>query len=292
MSASAVVVTGAGGRLGRALVEALRAAGVEPIEWSRPEYDLDDPGAAARLVDRDQPALVFHAAAWTDVDGCARDPALALRRNGGATAELAAACATAGAGIVHVSTNEVFDGRRTDGAGYLESDPPAPANPYGSSKLAGEAAVQALIDRAARAWIVRTSWLFGPTGSDFPHRVIAAARPLVAGEPLAMVSDEIGRPTYAADLAGAIARLPEIAPPGIYHLANAGICSRFDWAEQVLRGCGRGTPLRAIALADYERPSTPPAWAVLDTAKAEGIGLGLRSWRDALADYLPVLCPA
>src|SRR5438093_4641467 len=175
-----IAVTGPGGRLGRALMASLADAPFTgpggPIGWGRPEYDLDDSGAAERLVERDRPELVIHAAAWTDTEGCARDPALATRRNGDAVGELARACAGAGADLVVVSTNEVFDGRRSDGRAYAPDDEPAPENPYGASKLAGERA-------AAAAWgaagarsslaIVRTTWLYGPPGNDFPSKLLA-----------------------------------------------------------------------------------------------------------------------
>ena len=142
-----VAVTGAGGRLGRALIAALEDAPftgpLGPLAWSRPAYDLDDPEAAVRCIRQTVPEVVIHAAAWTDVDGCAREPERAMRRNALAVAELADACVRSGTDLVLVSTNEVFDGRRTDGLAYTPEDGPRPANPYGASKLAGEAAAQA-----------------------------------------------------------------------------------------------------------------------------------------------------
>jgi len=136
-----VAVTGAGGRLGRAVLAALAEApftGISgPIAWRRPAYDLDDPSAVAGLIARDRPEVIVHAAAWTDVDGCARDPELAQRRNAEAVEALAGAAVAAGVDLILVSTNEVFDGRRTDGLGYRPSDAPNPINAYGASKLAG-----------------------------------------------------------------------------------------------------------------------------------------------------------
>lgn len=286
-------MTGATGRVGAALVSALRSVGADVVEWRRPEYDLDDPFAAPRLVARDRPSLVYHAAAWTDVDGCARQPEVARRRNSDAVAELAAACVTAGTGLVYVSTNEVFAGDRTDGRGYAEDDEPRPANPYGMSKLGGEIAVAGAYAAArARAWIIRSSWIFGAPGADFPTKVLAAVDRLSPGEPLPMVSDEVGRPTAAADLAAALVRLPLVAPEGTYHLANAGTASRFDFARDVLERCRPGARLRAIRLADFERPSTPPLWGVLDTARAEALGISLRPWQESLAGYLDSICGA
>jgi dTDP-4-dehydrorhamnose reductase len=135
-----IAVTGAGGRLG----SALRTASAEPlIGWDVPEHDLDRPESIEPLLDRDRPSLVIHTAAMTLVDECARQPELALKRNGEATGVLAAACHARGVGLLVVSTNEVFSGDRTDGQGYAETDTVAPRNPYGASKLAGEEAARA-----------------------------------------------------------------------------------------------------------------------------------------------------
>lgn len=289
-----VAITGAGGRLGRALVPAFRAAGWDVHPWSRPAYDLDDPAAARRCLEADRVDLVVHCAAWTDVDGAARDPALAMRRNATAVGELAEACRRHHVSLVLVSTNEVFDGRRTDERGYAEADPPSPGNSYGASKLAGEEAARAAFGAdgaSARLWIVRTAWLYGPPGNDFPTKILAAADRVPGGERLKVVADEVGAPTYAPDLAVAVVSLVEAAASGTYHLANAGRASRADWARAVLAGCGLGCEIEQIRQADYGRPSHPPAWAVLDTTAAARVGVSLRDWQDALADYLPELCP-
>jgi dTDP-4-dehydrorhamnose reductase len=310
-----VVVTGAQGRLGRALLAALGGApaATTVVAWSRPEYDLDAPAAAERLLDRDRPDVVVHAAAWTDVDGCARAPELATARNGAAVDILARACVARRIGLVLVSTNEVFDGRRTDGRGYAVDDPPNPINPYGASKLAGEVAALrayglsvAWQDRAAGHGrpavvsprpglaIVRTAWLFGPPGNDFPSKIVAAAKAAAArGQSLRVVADEVGSPTYATDLARAIvALLPLVAagaggqPAGpIWHLVNAGRVSRADWAREVLRLVGLDVPVVDIPATDWLRASTPPRWAVLEPGVLPP-ALVMRSWREALAEYL------
>jgi dTDP-4-dehydrorhamnose reductase len=290
---SRVAVSGAGGRLGSALVEKLRAAGTEVAAWQRLDYDLDLPDSAARALERDHPRLVYHAAAWTDVEGCARDPELAMRRNAVATSELARACAGAGASFVYVSTNEVFNGQRSDGRGYAEDDDVDPPNAYGQSKLQGERAAIAAFARSTGGglWIVRSSWIFGPPGNDFPARIIAAADRQPDPPRLEVVDDEIGRPTFTLDLAAAIVRLTATAPPGIYHLANEGSASRHEWAREILRRCRPEVTVDAIHLADYVRASNPPRWGVLDTARATALGVSLRPWRVPLADYLETLCP-
>src|SRR5688572_29212832 len=291
-AADRIAVTGAGGRLGRALVDVLRGHGRDVVAWNRPDYDLDDAASAERVMARDRPALVYHAAAWTDVDGCALEPARAARLNGQATAELARACAAAGAGLVYVSTNAVFDGLRDDGRGYSEDDPTGPSNEYGESKLAGERAVlDAYSGSATGAWIARISWLFGAPGGDFPDKVLAAADRLAAGEPLAMVADETGRPTYSRDVAAVLADLPRITPGGVIHLGNAGQATRFAWAQRVLNRCRPGVELSPLSHAEYERPASVPRWAVLDSTRAESLGLAMRPWTDALEDYLDQRCP-
>ena len=183
------------------------------------------------LLDRDRPEAVVHAAAWTDVDGCAREPELARRRNADAVHVLAEATAARGIDLVHVSTNEVFDGRRTDGHGYAADDATHPINPYGESKLAGEiAAIAAYRGRPAHLGIVRTAWLYGPPGNDFPSKILAAAeRSRAAGEALRVVGDEHGSPTFTHDVAEAVADLLGSGDvSGVHHVVNGGVASRAE----------------------------------------------------------------
>ena len=290
-----VAVSGANGRLGRALVAALADAPFTglggPIAWGRPDFDLDRPAAFAGLVARDRPEVVIHAAAWTDVDACARDPQLAMARNGDATALLAHATTSAGVDLIVISTNEVFDGSRTDGRGYRADDPPNPPNPYGASKLAGERlAAEVYAGVPGRLAIVRTAWLYGPPGNDFPEKILAAAqKATAAGERLKVVSDEVGSPTYSVDLAEAIAELlgsGEIG--GVHHVVNAGRASRADWARELFRAARVKIDIEEVPASTWQRASTPPRWAVLEQTPLPGGG-PLRSWREALADYLPSL---
>ena len=304
-----IAVTGASGRLGRALVATLEDAPFArpsgPFGWDLPEHDLDTPGSVARLIGRDRPEVIVHTAAWTDVDGCARDPEAAIRRNGTAVGELAGLCAAAGIDLVLISTNEVFGGRRTGGRGYRPSDLPSPINAYGASKLVGEIAARAafagrggVLERepGSRAparpqlAIVRTAWLYGPPGNDFPAKILAAAeRARAAGEPLRVVRDEIGSPTYTADLAGAIAGLLGTGSfAGVHHIVNGGTASRAAWARELLRRVGLEVELEEIPSAAWPRISTPPAWAVLEPTPLPS-GTPLRPWPEALAAYVPVL---
>jgi dTDP-4-dehydrorhamnose reductase len=290
-----VAVTGAGGRLGRALIAALEEAPFTgpfgPISWTRPIFDLDAPDGFAALLDRDRPEVVVHAAAWTDVDGCARDPELAIRRNAVATGHLAIDCATRGLDLLVVSTNEVFDGLRTDRVPYGPDEPTSPANPYGVSKAKGEEVARAAyVNRSGRVGIVRTAWLYGAGAPDFPRKIAAAAgRARDAGEPLKAVADEWGTPTYAADVAEAIVELlAEDDVAGVHHVVNAGIASRADWARDVLARLDLDVTVEEVPAATWPRASTPPAWGVLQATPLPS-GEPLRAWGAAMADYLPTL---
>ena len=284
-----VAVTGSTGRLGRALVQAF--AGETVLRWGRPDYDLDVPYAADDLLRRDRPDLVLHAAAWTDVDACARKPDLALRRNGAAVRELAVACGAAKVDLVVVSTNEVFAGERCDGA-YAPADRPGPINSYGVSKLAGErAAAEAFEDaRDARLFIVRTAWLFGDPGNDFPEKIIRAARVArAAGNPLRVVGDELGTPSYASDVARFIrALLTPPRGPGTYHAVNTGRPTRADWAVEILRLAGEDLLADRVPLAAWKRDSTPPRCAPLAPSEVRDIP-ALPRWQDATAEYVPAV---
>jgi dTDP-4-dehydrorhamnose reductase len=300
-----VAVVGVNGRLGRALADALEQAPFTgtrgPIGWDQPELDLDTLTAASAgaFLDAERPEVVIHTAAWTDVDGCARDPDLAMRRNGTAVGELAVACGLRGIDLVYIATNEVFDGRRTDGVGYAPEDERNPLNPYAVAKAEGERLAAAAFEAdgaRGRLGIVRTSWLYGPPGNDFPAKIAAAAlRAKGAGEAIRVVDDEIGCPTYAPDLAEAIVELlgadAITMPPArsaIHHLVNTGHASRADWAREVLRATRIDVEVVDVPGSTWKRASTPPAWGVLEPTPLPS-GEPMRPWREAFADAVPAL---
>ncbi len=274
-----VVVTGAGGQLGQALVEELRCSH-QVVALDHRALDITWPDAEERLAAL-QPACVVHTAAWTDVDGCARDPQRAFQANVMGTRAVALACRRADARMMYISTNEVFDGIQKEP--YREDSIPGPVNAYGASKLAGERATRELV---RRAFIVRTSWVYGPGGRNFPAKVLELSH---SRPELSMVADEIATPTYTPDLAAAIVRLLAVDRPGIYHLTNQGSCSRYDYARAVLDLPGfPAYPLKPIPAADSQRASRPPLRTALDNRNAASLGISLRPWREALAAFLSI----
>jgi dTDP-4-dehydrorhamnose reductase len=277
-----IAITGAKGQLGRQLMAAF--AGHELWGIDLPEEDITQAEMSDRLAAW-RPDLVIHAAAYTDVDGCEKDPERAFRVNAFGTQNVALAAQRAAATLLHISTNEVFDGTRRDL--YREWDLPNPMSVYARSKAAGEQIVRDLL--GGRFYIVRIAWLFGPGGTNFVTKILAAAAQSPA---LRVAADEFGNPTYAPDLAAAIVRLTATGHHGIYHLTNAGFCSRYEWAREIMRLAGRpDMPIAPILAADWPRPSRPPLHAVLANTAAAGLGIALRPWQEALADYMATLTP-
>ncbi|HEX7513053.1 MAG TPA: dTDP-4-dehydrorhamnose reductase, partial [Candidatus Methylomirabilis sp.] len=223
---------------------------------------------------------VVHAAAATDVDGCERDPAMALAVNGEGTRRVAEGCRLAGAGLVYISTDFVFDGQK--GSPYLEADVPVPVSAYGRSKLAGERAVQ---ETAPRWSVVRTAWLYGVHGKNFVKTIMGKA---AAGGQLRVVDDQVGSPTYARDLAAAIAQLLTRELTGVFHLTNDGSCSWFEFTREILRQGGfSATGVLPISSRELARPARRPAYSVLANGEWERAGLSvLRPWPQALAAML------
>jgi dTDP-4-dehydrorhamnose reductase len=268
-----IAITGSDGQLGRALQNAL-CQHHTLIPFSRRKFDITDRANISKLAAR-APDLVIHCAAMTNVDGAARDPVTAFRVNAFGTQNIALACQQCNAALLYVSTNEVFDGKKQ--APYLEHDAVNPINAYGKSKLAGEWYAQHLLQKF---YIVRTSWLYGKGGGKFPDKILAAAKQQAA---LSVVRDEIGSPTYAPDLANAIAQLIETQQYGIYHLVNAGACSRYEWAIEILRQANVPRPVKPITLAEYSRASAPPPNGALENfAAATMLNIRLQSWDEAL----------
>ena len=272
-----ILLTGHKGQLGTALTQALAPRDVTGVDL--PELDITDRTAVFTAVAQPTPDLILHCAALTDVDGCARNPALAYRVNGLGTQNVALAAQEFGAEMLHISSNEVFAGDQPEG--YDEWAPLNPVNGYGRSKAAAEFHVTHLL---SRFYIVRLSWLFAPGGRNFIHAILNRARE--TGQ-LRVVTDEVANPTYVNDLAAAITQLIDTHQYGVYHLTNAGACSRWEFANEILRQAGLSDVVNTpIQLKDFQRASTPPPYAALNNNVGKAIGIELRPWPDALAHYL------
>ena len=223
--------------------------------------------------------MFLNAAAFTDVERAEDEAEAAYRVNAEAPALLARAAREAGLTFVHVSTDFVFDGTKL--GPYVETDEPNPLSVYGASKLAGEKAV---LEEDSSAIIVRTAWVFGPGGVNFPTKLLAAARE--RGE-LKVVDDEIGSPTYTVDLAeGIVSLVMRGAQPGIYHLVGRGTVSRHDMALRILQLARLDVPVTRARSADFPSKAARPRNSALDTSKAESLGVSLPDWRNALARFM------
>ena len=278
-------VSGCRGQLGSALFDRLMRAreGVDGAD--RDDFDVADPVAVKqRLASLPKPLVWLNAAGFTQVDRCEREPELARRANAVAPDVLAQACRAAGARFVHVSTDYVFggDARRP----YREDDPTGPRSVYGRTKLEGDLAVLAASDEFL---VVRTSWVFGK-GRNFIAAVLdqaAARRAGSASGPLRVVDDQSGRPTYAVDLAEAIVRLVSVGAHGVVHVANEGITTWWDLARHALDVAGyRDVAIDRIKTHELRTDAARPAWSVLDTARAQALGVKMRSWQEAVTAYL------
>jgi dTDP-4-dehydrorhamnose reductase len=275
-----LLVTGAKGLLGTEVCAVLnRRHDVRGVDIA--DFDIADLAATRAAFAAARPEMVVHCAAWTDVDGCERDPRQAFAQNARGTWNVAAACAQLGPALVYLSTDFVFDGEKREP--YTEFDQPNPLSVYGASKLAGEQAVRSLVPHH---YIVRTAWLYGRHGRSFVRTILEAAK---ESDELRVVADQFGSPTYARDLAGAIAELVVSGRvvPGTYHLVNAGACSWAELAAEALRLAGskaRVTPIRA---SEWPSPTRRPANSALRSHWLELQGLSpLRPWQEALADFV------
>jgi dTDP-4-dehydrorhamnose reductase len=273
-----VLVTGGQGMLGRDLVPLLSAAGHELRTPTHAEVALEQKGALTAWLDGWTPQRIYHLAAYTDVDGCEKDPERARLSNVVAAENVSVYAFRHDAELVDLSTDYVFDGSAT--SPIPPEAHPAPLNVYGSTKAQGEDAVRRTVKRH---WIVRVSWLAGPHGRNF---IQAIQSRIAAGQPLTVVTDQRGCPTFTFDAAPALVRLPDVAAPGTYHLANTGECTWYDLAAEIVRLAGAGTPIKRTTTCELNRPALRPAYSVLDCSKTvAALGAPLPPWQESLIRY-------
>ncbi|HEY8368355.1 MAG TPA: dTDP-4-dehydrorhamnose reductase [Thermodesulfobacteriota bacterium] len=293
MARRRLLITGAGGLVGHELVDRLAdrpwRERFEGVALSRADLDVTNAAAVGAALEATRPDVIVNCAAYTRVDDAEREVEAAARLNAEAPGLLAAACAARGIGLVHLSTDYVFDGRKS--TPYVEDDPVGPLSVYGRTKADGERAVASAFEgRPDGRWlIVRTQWLYGRVGPAFVKSVLARAR---AGEPLRVVDDQWGAPTYGRDLAEGLLALVDAGARGTVHVANAGATTWFGVARAVLEivGLEGRVALEPVSTGAVPRPAARPAYGVLDCGRYRALtGRTLRPWREALEAFLATL---
>lgn len=281
-----VLVIGGNGMLGRDVVAAFRHG--HNVVWADREcgdltIDISDRQATTSGLRQTTPDLVINCAAFTDVDGAERSPDEAYRINAWGTWNLAAACELQGLPLMHVSTDFVFDGEK--GAPYTEFDRPHPINQYGSSKLAGEHALQWT---TRRFWLVRTQWLFGAGGKCFPRTMLNLA---AQQDTIDVVNDQYGAPAYSVDVAATMKTIVESCPFGVYHVNNAGECSWYEFAQAIVKRAGyEPEMIKPISAAKFDSPTRRPRRSTLRRLSLEMQGKDkARPWQEALDDYIAAI---
>jgi dTDP-4-dehydrorhamnose reductase len=280
-------VIGADGMLGTELRLALERSG----EFGRlsctqfPETDITDPDSIGGFLDAARPEIIFNCAAFTNVDECENRAGFAYDVNSRGPGNIAVAANRLKAHVVHISTDYVFDGEKN--APYTEEDAPHPLSVYAHSKLDGEREV---LEKAERALIVRTGWLYGGHRWNIVDRV---AQMCLNGETLKGARDLTGSPTWTRDLADALLVLAGRRAEGIYHVVNKGACSRLEQIEAIAEGLGLTREVVSVSADEFKRPATVPRYSALSVQKYEKTtGRAMRSWREALLEYVRNESPA
>ncbi len=275
-----VLVTGAGGMVGRAVVEYCRSSGDLVFPYDHPSLDIGDPDRVRQTLKKDKPDAVINCAAWTDVDGCERDQERAFAANARGPENLANASRETKAVLVTISTDYVFDGEQE--GFYTQRDQPNPRSVYGVSKLTGERRAQMA---AARTIVVRTGFVFGPGGSNFLSTIIERAG---RGEKLKAIRDAYGTPSYAPDLARRLRELAQLDLPGTFHVVNAGDGASYEeFARAALDLAGyASTNLESVTMDTLDRPAPRPRNSRLRCLLSEAVGLApLPFWKDSLRAF-------
>ena len=273
-----LLVTGAGGMLGQAIVPCLESRGHQVLAMPKEALDVTNYMQVLGIIESTKPELIIHCAAYTKVDQAEAEPGLAYLINGFGTENLAVAASTFNLPMLYVSSDYVFDGEQKEP--YTTWDPTRPLSVYGKSKLAGE---KAIMRHLRKFYIVRTSWLYGPNGKNFVDTILAAADD---GKPLRVVSDQLGTPTACTlSLSEVIADLIVTGRWGVYHASDGGVTSWYGFACEIVKN--KNVSVQPIETSDMPRPATRPKCSVLDkTTLIHTIGREVVPWQDALSIYL------
>ncbi len=267
-----VLVTGAKGMFGKDLCPILEDSGYEVVETDIDTMDITDIFSVKSSIEKNNPDIVIHCAAYTNVDGAEADRDTAEKINSAGTENIARICAKYDAELVYISTDYVFDGKKSEA--YLPNDEPNPLNEYGLTKLKGEQAVQKYCEKY---YIVRTSWLYGIHGKNFVETMINLAQ---TKKDLKVVDDQIGCPTWTVELANAILKILDAGEYGIYHACGSGSTSWCGFAKKIFELENIDADIHPCTTDEFPRPARRPKYSVMDNGKL------CRKWETALKDYL------
>ena len=276
-----ILITGSNGMLGHDLIEVLKG-NHELILTTSKTLDITDKEHVLEFISQNNPDVVINSAAYTDVDGCEENQDLAYRVNGEGVENLALACRQTDSTLVHISTDYIFNGKNT--RPWFEDDEIGPISVYGKSKLKGEQAILEILDKF---FIVRTAWLYGINGKNFPKTMLELAE---NHSEITVVYDEVGTPTYTPDLAEAISQLIETDYYGIYHITNSGSCSWCEFARYIFEISGKDVKVIPVTASEFARPAPRPHYSVLNNRNWVENGFEpLRSYKEAIKEYIELI---
>ncbi len=276
-----ILVTGSNGMLGHDLIDVLKD-NHELILTTSKTLDITDKDNVIEFIRENNPDIVINSAAYTDVDGCEENQDIAYAVNGDGVENLALGCREVDCPLVHVSTDYVFDGTARDP--IREDGKIGPISVYGKSKLKGEEAIQKILDKF---FIVRTAWLYGINGGNFPKTMLELAK---NHSEITVVYDEVGTPTYTPDLAYAISQLIDTDYYGIYHITNSGHCSWCEFARYIFEVAGSDVNVIPVTASEFARPAPRPHYSVLENKRWIDNGFEpLRHYKDAVKEYIELI---
>ena len=275
-----ILIIGASGMLGYDLIEEISNHNL--ILTNSKTLDITNKKEVMNSISKFKPDIVINAAAYTDVDGCEENEDLAFNVNGEGVKNLALACKKYDAALVHISTDYVFNGENDKP--WVEDDPVGPVSVYGKSKLKGE---EAIVENMEKYFIIRTAWLYGYNGKNFPRTMLELAK---THDEITVVYDEVGSPTYTKDLAHAIAQLIESDYYGVYHITNSGSCSWCEFSRYIFEIAERDVKVIPVKASEFNRPAPRPHYSVLENKKWKDNGFKpLRDYKEAIKEYIELI---